>query len=254
MTADRLRQLAEALDDAWSHAVTVPAPSQVGPPLTIDEAYAIQDLIIETRLGRGRRRAGWKMGLTSAAPPTTPIVGTLLDNMIVPSGSVLSLPTMVGPLVEAELVVRIGETIDRAQTVAELEQGPHEVGPGIEVIDYRTTDSTGAADWIADNSTVAFAVVGELVPVGAVRPAEIEAALSCEGRHLASGTGDLIMGNPLAAVAWLSGHLEERGHRLERGHVILTGSLTGHHAVPSHEAEVIADFGALGAVAVRFSL
>ena len=113
MKADRLDELARALDDAWSGAVTVPAPSKLEPSLTIDEAYAVQELIVERRVGGGRRRAGWKMGLTTAVPPTTPIVGTLLDDMIIPSESDLSLTTMVAPMVEAEFVVRIGETIER---------------------------------------------------------------------------------------------------------------------------------------------
>lgn len=252
MKMDRLGELARDLDDAWARAVTVPAPSRVEPSLTIDEAYAIQELIIERRVRGGRRRAGWKMGLTTAPPPATPIVGTLLDDMIIPSESDLSLATMVAPMVEAEFVVRIAETIDQAITVAELERGPHEVGPGIEVIDYRTTDSSGVVDWIADNSTVAYAVVGALVPVAEVRPAEVAASLSCDGRHLGSGTGSQVMGNPLAAVAWLSHHAIERGQPLQKGDVILTGSLTGHHVVPAREVEFTADFGALGGVAVRF--
>jgi 2-keto-4-pentenoate hydratase len=252
MKADRLSRLARILDEAWVGATTVAAPSKLEPGLTTDEAYAIQDLIIDRRVISGRRRAGWKMGLTTSLPPTTPIVGILLDDMIVPSKSDLSLATMVAPLVEAELVVRIGETIDRAKTVAELERGPHEVGAGIEVIDYRTVDSSGEVDWIADNSTVAYAVVGALVPTTEVRAAEIEAFLSCDGRPLASGRGDQVMGNPLAAVAWLSQHAIDRGHPLQRGDVILTGSLTGHHVVPAREVEFTADFGTLGSVAVRF--
>jgi len=249
---DRLGELARGLNDAWARSVTVPAPSTVEPSLTVDDAYDIQELIIEARLEAGHRRAGWKMGLTSAQPPTTPIVGTLLDDMVIASGSDLSLATMIAPMVEAELVVRIGETIDRAQTLAELSHGPHEVGPGIEVIDYRTIDSSGVVDWIADNSTVAYAVLGSFVPVADVSLAEIEAALSCGGDHLATGRGDQVMGNPLAAVAWLSQHLSERGHQLERGQVILTGSLTGHFRVPAHEVQFTADFGGFGNVAVRF--
>jgi 2-keto-4-pentenoate hydratase len=252
MKTDRLSQLARTLDVAWAGAVTVPAPSRLEPSLTVDEAYAVQELIVERRISRGRRRAGWKLGLTTAAPPTTPIVGTLLDDMIIPSESDLSLATMVAPMVEAEFVVRIGETIDQGATVAELEKGSHEVGPGIEVIDYRTIDSSGVVDWIADNSTVAYAVVGALIPLADIKPAEIGASLSCDGRHLASGTGLQVMGNPLAAVAWLSQHVIERGHPLKRGDVILTGSLTGHHVVPVRNVEFKADFGALGEVSVRF--
>jgi 2-keto-4-pentenoate hydratase len=249
---DRLSELARGLDDAWARAVTVPAPSSLEPSLTTADAYEIQELIVEARVEAGRRRAGWKMGLTSAAPPTTPIVGTLLDDMVIPSGSDLALATMVAPMVEAELVIRIGETIDRAHTVAELEQGPHEVGPGIEVIDYRTADSSGVVDWIADNSTVAYAVLGAFVPVADVNPREVAASLACAGDYLGTGRGELVMGNPLAAVAWLSRYLVERGRRLQRGQVILTGSLTGHHPVPAREVEFTADFGDLGDVAVRF--
>jgi 2-keto-4-pentenoate hydratase len=250
VNVDRLVELARGLDDAWARSVTVPAPSTLEPSLTTDDAYDIQELIIAARVEAGRRRAGWKMGLTTAAPPTTPIVGTLLDDMVIASGSDLSLATMVAPMVEAELVVRIGETIDRAQTVAELEQGPHEVGPGIEVIDYRTIDSSGVVDWIADNSTVAYAVVGSFVPVADVR--EVRASLSCDGDQIATGGANQVMGNPLAAVAWLSQHLVERGHSLQRDQVILTGSLTGHHPVPARQVDFTAEFGGLGKVAVRF--
>jgi 2-keto-4-pentenoate hydratase len=252
MNNDRLGKLAQELDDAWSGAFTVPAPSTIDPSLTSADAYRIQDAIVERRVRRGRRRAGWKMGLTTVPPPAVPIVGTLLDDMVVPSGSALPLSTMVGPMVEAEFVVRIGERLDRPTTVRELQVGPHQVGPGIEVIDYRTTDSSGIVDWIADNSTVAYAVVGSLVPVADVRPEEVEAILACDGRPLASGSGSQVMGNPLAAVAWLSQHAIERGHPLNTGDVILTGSLTGHHVVPAREVEFGADFGSLGSVTVRF--
>jgi 2-keto-4-pentenoate hydratase len=225
----------------------------VEPTLSIEDAYVIQEMIIATRLERDRSRAGWKMGLTSADPPATPIVGTLLSDMVVPSGSELDLGSMVAPMVEAELVVRIGEPIDEPRTVAELEQGPHEVGPGLEVIDYRTVDSRGPIDWVADNSTVAFAVVGALVPVSDVVMTGVEATLHDEERELAKGPASRVMGNPLAAVSWLSEHLITRGHVLEAGQVVLTGSLTGHHTVPTGRiSEYTADFGTLGSVSVRF--
>ncbi len=253
MSEARLRELARSLAAAWDGARAIPAPSTSLPSLTIDQAYEIQDLLIGARIESDRDRAGWKMGLTSAEPPATPIVGSLLSDMVVASGSSLDLGSMVAPMVEAELVVRIGEVIDRPTTLAKLEAGPHEVGPGIEVIDYRTTGSSGVIDWIADNSTVAYAVVGDFVPVADTSPGEITAALYGEGKHLASGEGRLVMGNPLEAVAWLSGHLMGRGLRLEPGHVVLTGSLTGHHEVPGDSASMFtADFGTFGSVSVHF--
>ena len=69
---------------------------------------------------------------------------------------------------------------------------------------------------------------------------------------LATGIGAKVMGNPLEAVAWLAGHLLERGRALQEGEVILTGSLTGHHLVSGPDLEYGADFGDLGKVTVRF--
>lgn len=253
MTDIRLEALARDLADAWSNASTVAAPTSVASTLSTADAYAVQEMVIAERMGAGRSRAGWKLGLTSADPPATPIVGTLLDDMVVESGSELVLGSMVGPMVEAEIVVHIGESIDRPVTVDELYAGPHRIGPGIEVIDYRTVDSTGPIDWIADNSTVAYAVVGDPVPIDRADPPSIHGRLFAGSDLLAEGSGRKVMGDPLAAVAWLSGHLAERGLSLDEGHVILTGSITGHHPVPGEaRSEFTADFGDLGVVGVVF--
>lgn len=253
MTDPNLKGLARSLGDAWTNAGTVPAPTSAAPALTVDDAYAVQEMVIAERLARGRSRAGWKLGLTSADPPTTPIVGTLLDDMVVATGTELALASLVGPQVEAEIVVHIGETIDRQVSTEELASGPHRIGPGIEVIDYRTVDSTGPIDWIADNSTVAYAVVADPVDVRETDPVAISASLYGDGVFLAEGDGKKVMGNPLAAVSWLSGHLVSRGLALEEGHIILTGSISGHHPVAGGKSsEFTADFGGLGKVAVVF--
>jgi 2-keto-4-pentenoate hydratase len=95
-------------------------------------------------------------------------------------------------------------------------------------------------------------VLGELVDVTSVDLPAVEATLSAGGRWLASGRGAKVMGNPLAAVAWLSGHQVERGRPLRTGDIILTGSLTGHHPVPPGDSRFEADFGPLGKVNVAF--
>ncbi len=252
MTQSSLDILARGLSDAWANATTVPAPTSTMPSLTTEDAYAVQEMIIAERLARGRRRGGWKLGLTSSDPPATPIVGTLLDDMVVESGAELSLGSMVAPMVEAEIVVHIGEKIDHPVSTEELSNGPHRIGPGIEVIDYRAVDSTGPIDWIADNSTVAYAVVADPVDVTDTDPAAITASLYGDGLFLAEGSGKKVMGNPLAAVSWLSAHLASRGLALEEGHVILTGSISGHHEVGSGGSEFMADFGDLGSATVVF--
>lgn len=247
-----IEELAEMLAGAWERAQAVTAPSRLRPQTDLADAYRIQEMVVGHRLAAGRRIAGWKMGLTSS-PESEPIVGILLDDMVVASGTTLDPATMVAPLVEAELVFVAGETIPAGAAVEDIAAGDHRVAAGLEVIDYRTVDSQGVVDWVADNSTVTFAVVGELRPLAEVTPlTEIGVELRRDGEVLATGDGSLVMGEPLRAIAWLADHLAGRGLLLEPGAVVLTGSLTGHHrAVPG--AGYSARFDRLGEVSASFA-
>jgi 2-keto-4-pentenoate hydratase len=96
-------------------------------------------------------------------------------------------------------------------------------------------------------------VVGDLSPASEVDPATMEVTISTGDSDLATGRGSKVMGNPLAAVAWLCGHLTERGRSLEKDEVVLTGSLTGHHAVTGPHTGLPGRLRRLGGeVRVRF--
>lgn len=249
--ASHLLRVADMLSEAWDRAEAVPAPTTLNPETDLADAYRIQDLVIERRLERGRTRAGWKMGLTSAAG-ATPIVGTLLDDMIVPSGERLDPALMVAPMIEAEIAFFPAEPIEAGTTAAMIAAGAHGVAPALEVIDYRTRDSNGPVDWVADNSTVAYAVVGERLPLAALGSlAATRVQLTQDGGQIAAGAGAQVMGDPLQAIAWLADHLAERGRDLAAGAVVLTGSLTGHHSVRSGSTYA-ASFDSLGSVSVSF--
>lgn len=252
MEAERNARLAEALARAWEQAQVVPAPTTVAPDLTLDDAYAIQDRVIDIRLATGRRRAGWKMGLTSS-PDATPIVGALLDDMIVASGVTLNPDSMVAPLVEAELAFVVGEPIGPDASADDIARGSHRVAAALEVIDYRTRDSKGVVDWVADNSTVAYAVLGPELDLGEVGSlGSIEVTLRSDGEEIATGEGTRVMGDPLRAIAWLARHLAIRRRTLDPGAVVLTGSLTGHHGVTPGNSYT-ASFTRLGEASVRFA-
>lgn len=252
MNPERLSELAEELAQAWEQAQAVPAPTTVAPDLTLDDAYAIQDRLVDIRRATGRRRAGWKMGLTSS-PDATPIVGTLLDDMIVTSGVTLDPNSMVAPLVEAELAFVVGEPIDPAAGIDDIARGGHRVAAALEVIDYRTRDSSGVVDWVADNSTVAYAVLGPAHELGEVGPlGSIEVTLQSDGEEIATGAGTQVMGDPLRTIAWLARHLATRHRTLDPGTVVLTGSLTGHHGV-TPGSTYTASFTRLGEASVRFA-
>lgn len=250
-TTRELVGLADALAGAWERAEAVEAPSRVRPATDLAEAYRIQEMVVERRMAAGRQRVGWKLGLTSS-PAAVPIVGTLLDDMVVGSGARLSPAQMVAPLIEAELAFVVGEPIGPETEADEIAAGPHQVAPALEVIDYRTKDSSGSVDWVADNATVAYAVVGERIRLAEAGPlGSVSVELSRDGGVVASGRGSLVMGDPLRAIQWLAEHLFARDRALEPGQVILTGSLTGHHAV-ERGAAYVAAFGRIGEVSVSF--
>lgn len=226
-----LDDVAVMLAGAWERAEVVPAPTMMRPGTDLADAYRIQDLVVERRSSGLGDRIGWKMGLTSS-PDSEPIVGTLLHDMVLSSGVVVSMAGMVAPLVEAELAFIVGEEIASGASRADIAAGPHSLAAALEVIDYRTEGSADVVDWVADNATVAYAVVGAPMSLTeAAAPSEIEVELERDGEPVASGKGSLVMGDPLAAIEWLAVHLEHRGKRLAAGHVVLTGSLTGQYPV-----------------------
>lgn len=246
-----LGELAAILAEAWDRAETVVAPSVSRPATDLDDAYRIQEMVVERRMAAGHRPTGWKMGLTSS-PEAVPIVGTLLDDMVVPSGTRLDLSSMVAPLIEAELAFVVGEQIRPDSDEAAIAGGPHEVAAALEVIDYRTRDSSSSIDWVADNATVAYAVVGQRHRLGEVTSLrQLRVDLECEGESIATGAGSLVMGDPLRAISWLARHLAERGKSLEPGEIVLTGSLTGHHEVAPGRTYA-ATFDEIGSVSVVF--
>lgn len=252
MEEQELETLAWSLAQAWATAEATPAPTSVLPGITMNDAYAIQERVINRRVAAGAHRVGWKLGLTSS-PDATPIVGTLLNDMVVESDSMLKLPSMVAPLIEAEIAIVVGEPITLDTDAEAIAGGDHQIAPALEVIDYRTSGSSGVIDWVADNSTVAYAVLGPRRSLAEVGPPNaIEVSLRCDDVEIARGRGHQVMGDPLRAVVWLVQHLNKRGRRLEHGTVILTGSLTGHHEV-TPGSDFAAMFAGLGDVAVHFA-
>ena len=66
-----------------------------------------------------------------------------------------------------------------------------------------------------------------------------------------SGDGSKVLGDPVTCMVWLANFLRQKGSGLRAGEIITTGTCTGANDVPANTT-VVADFGALGKVQVRF--
>ena len=253
------REAAQALLGAELDRRAIPQLSRTYPAMEIEDAYAVQALWAEARIGRGARVAGHKIGLTSramqmASKMTEPDYGRILDDALYNDGVRLRADTFLKPRLEVELAFIMGEDLAGTGTqIYDVMRATEFVVPALEIIDYRTEVPRAIVDTIADNAAFGAIVVGGRM----VRPMDIDirwvgATLSKNGVIEESGVSAAVMGHPAAGIAWLVNKLSAVGGRLEKGQIVLAGSFT--RPVDIAAGDVIhADYGPLGAIGVSFS-
>jgi 2-keto-4-pentenoate hydratase len=257
LTDADLRDCALRLHEAQRTCRPVDLLSLAHPGLDENWAYRIQD---EGLRLRGGRRAGFKLGYTSAAMRAQmnidhPNFGVLTaDQAVDPALAVLDRSALIHPRVEPEIALLVGRRIaggghDRNSIWRHVDAAL----PAIEIVDTRYHEYRFTiADNIADNSSSARFATG--APCSLRRCGDLRLAgvvLSCGARPLDQGTGANALGDPLLALAWLANFLDARGQAIEEGSVILTGGLTKAHEAGRGDC-LIGEFGGLGSVRVQF--
>ena len=120
--------------------------TDVEPTLTVEDAYAIQDAIIERRLASGERLVGAKVGLTSRAKQqemgiNEPVYGWLTDAMALEADSSLRLSTLIHPRVEPEIVFILGKALAGPGVgIHDVLDATSAICCGLEVLDSRFID------------------------------------------------------------------------------------------------------------------
>lgn len=213
-------------------------------PLTLDEGYAIADSAAGL-LGAAR---GWKVGATNPAGQqflkvTEPICGRVFGN-VVQSGEAVLLPGSRPAEAEPEIFFKLKEAsqpggeppvIAGAYLGMEINRPSHDE-PFVQ----------GVGFIVADNAAHAALVVGPQIALELLDdPAAIAVTLERGGVAVASGEASAVLGNPLAALAWLAGE-----RNLNAGDWIATGAMT--RSCPFLPGDtIVADFGPHGFVSAR---
>lgn len=209
------------------------------PRLGLAEGYAAQDDVV-ARLGEA---AGWKAGATNEAGQRFlgvdgPIFGRVLSAGLRPSGERAGLPGERTGEAEPEILLRLGR--NGAPAAAYL---------GLEVNRPSRADAfeLGVGFIVADNAAHAALVIGPAIPLAALEaPETIAVTLLLNGETVGNGTAAAVLGNPLRAFKALA-----RARPLAAGDWIATGAITRSCPFGPGD-EVVADFGALGQVLVRW--
>ncbi|WP_217236455.1 2-keto-4-pentenoate hydratase [Streptomyces sp. AC555_RSS877] len=208
------------------------------PGLTLAQAYRIQWTNVYRRVAGGARVAGHKVGLTSVAMQQQigvdqPDSGVLLDDMVLPTGSTLSLDGLLMPRVEAEIAFRLGRDLRGPDIDAsDVHLAVDQVLLALEVIDTRYGDwRMTLQDSVADNAAAARAVLGTSVPLspGLALACE-QVSVRVDGDTVVTAPGSAVLGNPLNAVAWLVRQLSNYGGGLRTGDLVLAGAV--HASLP----------------------
>ncbi|GAC1611844.1 MAG: 2-keto-4-pentenoate hydratase [Mycobacteriales bacterium] len=259
LTEQERDQAAELLRRAELDARAISPLTESFPGIDPVDAYEIQLRGIRRRLQGGNRILGHKVGLSSKAMQEMmgvdePDYGHLLADMLLHEDRPVPAGRYLLPRVEVEVAFVLGEDLPgEGCTVADVLRCTAFVAPAIELIDSRIADwRIGLADTIADNASSAGLVLGaERSQPDALDLTAIDVVLVKNGRQVAAGCSDAVLGDPTIAVAWLAQKVASFGVRLQAGHIVLPGSCTRAYDVAAGDT-VSARFTGLGSVSLSF--
>lgn len=224
------------------------------------EAYAVQR---EIEAHAGFRRAGWKVGATSDMAQelldvTGPASAPMFEPHCLQSPAEVAIFEGQGASVECEFAFRFGRPLPSRTDEYSRDQVLDAVEallPSIEVVACRfeggflgmdgtrlIADMTGNLAWVWGTGTDDWR--GRDLATHRI-------VLSKNGERVTEGTGAQVLGDPLNVLIWTAHHLSRQGEGIAAGDVVSTGTCTGLTAVIPGDA-VLADFGDLGSVEVRF--
>ncbi len=265
MTPEDHARAAADLITAESRQVQMGLLSRKFPEMTLDDAYAVQNALLASKLAAGRHITGWKIGLTSRAMQhalriDVPDSGILFDDMHFDTGALVPKGRFIQPRVETEIAFLMrtpldGTSVTRSDVLAATEA----VAPAIEILDtriLRADPETGQArtvvDTISDNAANAGVVLGaERHRPDAVDLRWVGALTFCNDVIEETGLGAGVLNDPVESVMWLARRMSHYGQRIEAGQVILSGSFIRPIECPPG-TRIHADFGSFGSVEVGF--
>ena len=227
-------------------------------PADMVEGYRIQDQLVEAL---GGEPIGYKVALTSATAQElvgygAPTFGTMLSTLFWTAPVELTTADFTTRIIETEFGFRIGRDVPPGTPRHRIPDYVDSVLPSIEIVDHRfpALDAIPAPVLVADNSIHGGWIRGEPVTGWALEELDShQVGLHVNGEQILAGAGDRVLGHPLEVLAWLADELGKHGRSLRAGDYVTTGLATDgiYDAVAGDD--VVADFGELGQVELRFT-
>ena len=263
MTPDEIARAAADLYQADQSGQQMGLLSKRHQDMSMDDAYAVQKALVAQKLAAGRRKIGWKIGLTSRAMQDalkidTPDSGVLLDDMAFETGATVPNGHFIQPRIEAEIAFVMKAPLKGDVTRDDILAATDYVCPSLEILDTRirradpdTGQTRTIVDTISDNAANAGVVLGgerhspdaDLRWVGAI--------VTRNGTVEETGLGAGVLNDPVTSVLWLAQRMDQYGQQIEAGDIVLSGSFIRPVECPPG-TQIDADFGPFGHVSIAF--
>ena len=207
---------------------------------TFEQADYIQAEFIQQLIPYLGQPVGYKAGLTNPLAQkkfnvAQPILGTLLEKMLLKSGATVPANFGAIPMFEADLIVKVGNNeINQAKTPEEILPHLEAVIPFLELPDlqYSPEVQLNASLLKIINVGARLGVVGEEIPLNPVdhwqtRLSQIQVIIYDQtGKRLASGESKDLLGDPLNVVFWIKNQLQKQDKSLKKGDLLSLGTIT----------------------------
>lgn len=255
-----ITDLAQTLLTAEEQTTPIEPISARYPDLTEADVYRVQAALIDLKTQRGGRVIGKKIGATSQTAMqlfglSEPFYGSLLADGHITDGGIIRFAELIHPRIECEIAFQLNQPLRGPGVTPEaVLAATAALIPAFEVVDSRTSDwkLLRMYELIADNGVVSRYVLGEPQALeGSPDLRQVTAVLTKNGAQVAEGRGTAVLGDPVAAVAWLANKLAAHNQQLETGDIILAGSLTPLQPIQAGD-EFAVTFTEVGQVSVRF--
>ncbi|MDI3406423.1 2-keto-4-pentenoate hydratase [Streptomyces cavernicola] len=250
-----LVSIADAIEAARRERRAITPLTDALPDLALADSVAIQQHNVRCRIADGDRLVGYKLGniakaMQEAFGVDQPDYGHLLAGDFLLENRPVQLDRFIEPFAEVEPAFLLKDRLEGPNvTVADVIRATEYVLPAVEIIDSRFKDwRIQIADTLADNGSVGAIVLGTTPkPLTELDFSAMHGTLHYDDEQVGSGPASAVLGNPIAAIAWVCNELSQYGIAFEPGQIILPGSCL--EAVPlKRAATVTAEFNGLGRV------
>ncbi|MDP6636573.1 MAG: hypothetical protein QGG42_16870 [Phycisphaerae bacterium] len=227
--------------------------------ISIEDAYAVQDLVADMRVQRGEQVVGFKVGCTSEAIRlqfglSEPISGRLFNPHVRKEGAEVDWRNYVNCAIEPEMVLTIGADLCGMNlSDDQLIDAIQSVSPGIELHNFRFwfTPPT-SQELICSGGIHAGLIVGE----AEVSPKQLSFehelfSVRKDSQLVTEAPASEIMGGPIHSLRWLVNSLTNRGSRLEKGSLVIPGSPVELVCI-DQDTELCVEIEGVGVVVSRF--